>query len=102
MLETLSDQNHTAIEDVYNIISLYKLKYSTTFKLPDDAYKSIKSGLKLEKDIENTMDIIVKEMEKLNLIGVNYKQLELACESAKGSNEKTKKYCNIRHVQVLY
>lgn len=87
---------------MYNIISLYKLKYSTKFKLPDDAYKSIKSGIKLDKDIEITMDNIVKEIEKLNLISANCKQLELACESAKDSNEKTNKYYNIRHVQVLY
>lgn len=101
-LETLSVQNHTVIEDMYNIISLYKLKYSTKFKLPDDAHKAIKSAIKLDTDIEITMNIIVEEIEKLNLISANYKQLELACESAKGSNEKTKKYFNIRHVQVLY
>lgn len=84
------------------MISLYKLKYSTKFKFPDDAYKSIKSAIKLDKNIEITMDIIVKEIEKLNLLSANYKKLELVCESAKGSNEKTKNYYNIKHVQVLY
>lgn len=99
-MELLFDNNHTSIKELYNIISLYKVKYSLKNKLPDDTYKSLKSAIKLEKEIEISIKIIVEELEKENIKHSNSKQLEFVLESVKNSNENKTMYYNLKHVQV--
>lgn len=78
------------------------MKYNSKNKLPDDTYKSLKSAIRLEKDIENTTKTIIEEIEKENLINSITKQLESVCESTKKDNENMIKYSNIKHVQVIF
>lgn len=100
-MELLFVNNRLIIDELYDIISIYKVKYGLKNKLPDDTFKSLKSGLKLDKDITNMIKSIVKEMEKENLLDSNAKQLKLICGSIKDFNENmTRKYYNIEHVQV--
>lgn len=99
-MELLFDNNHISIEELYNILSLYKVKYSLTNKLPDETYKYLKSAIKLEKEIENSTKIIIEEIEKENFNDSISKQLEFVYESVKISNENKTNYYNIKHVQV--
>lgn len=99
-MERLIDYNHLIIDDIYTIISIYKIKNNSKNKLPDDTYKSLKSAIKLEKEIENTIKTIIEEIEKDSLINSNTKQLESVCESIKKNNKNIIKYSNIKHVQV--
>lgn len=100
-MELLFDNNRLIIEELYDIISVYKVKYGLKNKLPDDTFKSLKYAIKLDKDIGNTNKSIIEEMEKEHLIEFNAKQLELVCESIKDFNENaTRKYYNIKQVQV--
>lgn len=85
---------------MYNIISIYKIKYSSKNKLPDDIYKSLKAAIKLDKELENTTKYFIEEIEKENFTNFNSKQLELLCGFVKDFNENTNKYYNIKHVQV--
>lgn len=89
-----------SIEELYTILSLYKVKCSLKNKLPDETYKSLKSAIKLEKKIENSTKIIVEEIEKENFNHSISKQLEFMCESVKNSNKNKTNYYNIKHVQV--
>lgn len=99
-MELLIDYNHSIIEDIFNIISLYKVKYHLKMKLPDNIYKSLKSALKLEKEFENTSSIFIEEIEKENVINSKSEQLLLVYRSLKNSFENPIKYYNIKHVQV--
>lgn len=98
-MEILFDCNHLIIDDIYTFISIYKIKYNSNNKLPDDTYKSLKSAIKLEKEIGNTTKTIIEEIEKENVINSNTKQLESVCESIKDSKNIIK-YSNIKHIQV--
>lgn len=102
-MELLFDNNRLTIEELYDIISVYKVKYGLKNKLPDDTFKSLKSAIKLDKDIGNTNKFIIEEMEKENLIESNAKQLKLVCESIKDSNKNAnRKYYNIKQLQVKF
>lgn len=85
---------------MYDIISIYKVQYSSKNKIPDDSFKYLKAAVKLEKEIENTTKIITEEAEKENLFSFNYKQLELVYETIQNSNKNPIKYYSIKHVQV--
>jgi len=98
-MEKLFHYNHIIIDDIYTIISIYKIKNNSKNKLPDDTYKSLKSAIKLEKEIENTTKTILEEIEKENLINSNTNHLKSVCESIKKNNEKIIKYSNIKHIQ---
>lgn len=98
----LFDNNRLLIEELFDIISVYKIKYGLKNKLPDDTFKSLKYAIKLDKDIRNMDESIIEEIEKENLIESNVKQFELIRGSANESNENTtRKYYNIKHVQVI-
>lgn len=100
-MELLLDNNHTIIEDLYNIISIHKVKNNPKSKFPDELYKTLKSAKKLEKEIENTTKITINEAENDNFNSFNFKQLESICDSIKLNNKYTTKYYNIKQVQVL-
>lgn len=99
-MEELLNCNHTCLEDLYNITSISKVKYSSKNKLPDDVHKSLKSAIKLEKEIRNSTKNIIEDIEKESSINSNSNQLQLVCESIKSSVANTGKYYNIKHVQV--
>lgn len=99
-MEELFNCNHTCVEDLYNILSVSKVKYSSHNKLPDDEHKSLKSAIKLEKEIRNSTKSIIEDIEKENSINSNSNQLQLVCESIKSWYTNTGKYYNIKHVQV--
>lgn len=99
-MQQLFEFNITDKDELYNILSLIKVKYNSKNKLPDDTHKSLKSAIKLEKEIENTTKTIIEEIENENLIDSNSKQLELVMDSVRNSNEKQIKYYNIKHIQV--
>lgn len=99
-MDELLNFNHTCLEDLYNIISVSKVKYSSNNKLQDDIHKSLKSAMKLEKEIRNTTINIIEDIEKESSINLNSNQLHLVCESVKSSFTNTGKYYNIKHVQV--
>lgn len=99
-MELLLDNNHTIIEDLYNIISLHKVKNTPKSKFPDELYKTLKSATKLEKDIENTTQITINEVENDNLNSFNSKELGSICDAVKHNNKYTTRYYNIKQVQV--
>lgn len=99
-MEELLNSNHKCIEDLYNIISIFKVKYNSKNKLPDDVHKSLKSAIKLDKEIKYSTKCIIEDMEKENSVNSNSKQLQLVCESVKSSFINTGKFYNIKHVQV--
>jgi len=99
-LETIIDYNRIVIEDVFNVISFFKIKGSLKNKLSEDPYKLLKNATKLEKEIENTIQSVIEEIEKENSIIENVKQLDLMSGSVENSKENGIKYYNIKHVQV--
>lgn len=99
-MHQLFDLNSKNKEELYNILSLIKIKYNSKNKLPDDTYKSLKSAIKLEKEIENTTKAIIEEIDSEKLNGLNSKELELVLGSVRNSNEKQIKYYHIKHIQV--
>lgn len=99
-MELLFENNRILIEEILNIISLYKVKYHFNNKLPDDTYKSLKAAIKLDKEIENTNKMFIDEIENENLINSSSKLLELFCGSLKNYDENPMKYYNIKYVQV--
>lgn len=99
-MDTLIDHNRSVIKELYNILSLYNTKYSLKYKFSEDPYKSLKSAIKLEKEMGNKGKDLIDEIEKENLIDFNNKQLQLSCAPAKVFKEIPVKYYNIKHVQV--
>jgi len=99
-LEILSAHNQLVIEELYDIISIYKLKCNSKNKLPDDTYKSLRTAIKLDKELENTTKFFIDEIEKDNFTNFNSKQLESMCGPVNNSNENTIKYYNIKHILV--
>lgn len=100
-MDTLTDLNRSVIKELYDILSLYKTKqYCSKNKFSVDPFKLLKSAIKLEKEMGITTDIIMKEIEKENLLDINNKQLQLSCAPAKVFKESAVKYYNIKHVQV--
>lgn len=99
-MDTLIDHDRSVIKEFYHVLSFYKTKYSLKHKFSEDPYKSLKSAIKLEKEMENTGNILMDEIEKENLIDINNKQLQLSCAPAKVFKENAIKYYNIKHVQV--
>ncbi|XP_026810785.1 uncharacterized protein LOC113552228 [Rhopalosiphum maidis] len=97
-LEILLAHNQLVIEELYDIISIYKIKYNSKNKLPDDTYKYLKAAIKLDKELENTTKLFIDEIEKDNFTNMNSKQLELVCGAVKNYNENTNKYYNIKHI----
>lgn len=99
-MEILSAHNQLVIEELYDIISIYKIKYNSKNKLPDDTYKYLKAAIKLDKELGNTTKIFIDEIETDNFTNMNSKQLELVCGAVKNYNENTNKYYNIKHILV--
>lgn len=99
-MEIVFAQNQLVIEELYDIISIYKLKYNLKNKLPDDIYKSLRTAIKLDKEMRNTTKFFIDEIENDNFTNFNSKQLELVCGSVNSSNENIIKYYNIKHILV--
>lgn len=99
-MEILLAHNQLVIEELYDIISVYKLKYNSKHKLPDDTFKYLKAAIKLDKELGNTNKIFIDEIEKDNFTNMNSKQLELVCGPIKNCIENTNKYYNIKHILV--
>lgn len=99
-MEILFAHNQLVIEELFDFISIYKVKYNTKNNLPDDTYKSLRAAIKLDKELENTNKFFVDEIEKDNFTNFNSKQLELVCGPVKNSNENTVKYYSIKHILV--
>lgn len=100
-MEILVDYNHLIIEDTFNIISLYKVKYNLKSNLTDKIYKLLKSAIKLDKVFENNRSIFIEEIEKENIINSSSEQLELVSKSLKNAIENQIKYFNFKDIQVL-
>lgn len=100
-MEILLDNNQLVIEELFDIISIYKVKYNSKNKLPDDTYKYLRAAIKLDKEIGNTTKFFIDEIEKDNFTNLNSKQLELVCLPAK-NYENTIKYFNIKHILVWW
>jgi len=99
-LEILLAHNQLVIEELYDIISIYKLKYNLKQKLPDDTYKYLKAAIKLDKELGNTNKLFIDEIEKDNFTNMHSKHLELVCGPVKNFNENTNKYYSIKHILV--
>lgn len=99
-MEIVFAHNQLVIEELYDIISIFKLKYTLKNKLPDDIYKSLRIATKLDKEMRNTTKFFINEIENDNFTNFNSKQLELVGGSLNSSKENTIKYYNIKHILV--
>lgn len=94
--------NQLVIDELLDIISIYKVKYKLQNKLPDDTYKSLRAAIKLDKELENTTKFFIDEIEEDKFTNFNSYQLELICGPMKNSNENTIRYYNIKHIMVWW
>lgn len=99
-MELLFAYNQLVIEELYDIISIYKVKCNSKNKLPDDTYKSLRAAIKLDKELGNTTKFYIDVIEKDNFTNFYSKQLELVCGPVNRSNENTVKYYNIKQILV--